>query len=462
MTVTATYVGASAKITVAITSAPANAANVLIERSPDQVAWTAVRGTYPWAALSGGTFSVDDYEFTDGVVNYYRATYYDTITPTYIGAAAAATVTTSAGASASVTPTLPSGLVLGDIVFIALANTKATAVLPAAPAGWTQLGTTTDGLGLYVADWTASLTAPALTVTGLAGGDKVIGKAVGLRNASPLLANIQGQVNTASANIAFPAFIQAAGAVGGPLVMFVRSINTSVSSPVNTNDTATGWSLLTWEIVPASYGAGSVTVTGGVSATGSVLQAAMFARPFVTQETGNVTPALTTAWIKNPTRPYLNRSVTVTGLADVVHKARSGTFDIIGRTMPIAVTDLYSGRNSTVTVRVPDRITADDIESCLLSGETQFFHAPKGAVAPTGYFVLGDITRQRPADTGTARLLLLPVTEVAAPSPALAAVLSSWQTVISTYATWQALINAKATWNDVLQLVGSATDVITG
>jgi hypothetical protein len=43
----------------------------------------------------------------------------------------------------------------------------------------------------------------------------------------------------------------------------------------------------------------------------------------------------------------------------------------------------------------------------------------------------------------------------------LAAIQSTWQTVVNTYATWSAVVTAKASWNAVLQLVGSAGDVIT-
>lgn len=464
MSITATYVAAAPNsVLVAVSGAPSNASTVLIERSPDQVNWTTVRGTTPAQALSGGTYSINDYEFSDNVVNYYRATYFDTAAPGYAGTAAAATVTTSAGASASATPAMPSGLTTGDVVFVAIASTKSTATAPAAPTGWTALaGAPPDCLVLYSADWTASLSVPAFTVTGLASGDKVIGKAFGMRNVANQLANATAQVNTATTGtIAVPAFVSAGSA--GPLVMLARSINTGVSPVVTTNDTATGYTLLMDMLNAGSYSAATFTLTGGVSATSSTVQVSMAARAFVSQETATVTPSLAgIAWFKDPVRPYLNRPIVVIGVDDVTHKSRSSTFDVIGRTMPIAVTDLFSGRSTAVTVRALDRPTTDDLENCLLVGDVCFLHAPKGAVAPTGYFATGDIARSRPAATGAVRYLKVPLTEVAAPDPSLAAVLSTWQTVISTYATWQALISAKATWNDVLQIVGTPSDVITG
>lgn len=46
---------------------------VLIERSTNQFTWTPVRGATE-LAVSGGAFAINDYEYTDGVVNYYRVT----------------------------------------------------------------------------------------------------------------------------------------------------------------------------------------------------------------------------------------------------------------------------------------------------------------------------------------------------------------------------------------------------
>lgn len=74
---------------------------------------------------------------------------------------------------------------------------------------------------------------------------------------------------------------------------------------------------------------------------------------------------------------------------------------------------------------------------------------------PTG------MTRSQVAATSAHRLFPTPLTEVAQPSLTLAAVQSTWQTVVNTYATWQDLLNAKPTWNDVLNIVGSAADIIT-
>jgi hypothetical protein len=246
------------------------------------------------------------------------------------------------------------------------------------------------------------------------------------------------------------------------MAAFIRSINTSVSPAATVNSTGTGYSLLTYIHVPATATAGSITVTGGSAATSSVLYTSMQARAFVSQEVGNVTPALSRVWMKNPIAPYLNVAVTVISIDDITNPARTGVFDIIGRMNPVAVTDVYGSDKTTIGLRTTDDATMEDLRSRLKTGQVQFIHAPKGSRTPTGYFVLGDLDKSFPSSTGTARRLSFPATGVAAPDPSVAAVISTYQTVINDYATYAALIAAKATYADVLLLVGSPSDVITG
>jgi hypothetical protein len=177
--------------------------------------------------------------------------------------------------------------------------------------------------------------------------------------------------------------------------------------------------------------------------------------------TTSITPDQTGVWLKNPTRPFLNRKVTVIDFTDVTRESRSGLFDVIGRTLAIGRTDLMSGRSTTVTMRVTDQSDADDLDGLIAVGEVLFLQPPGASALPTMYAVPFGYGRQRVAQTSSVRRFPLPLTECVMPDLSLAAVQSTWQTVINAYSTWADLIAAKATWNDVLQLVGSAEDVIT-
>lgn len=180
-----------------------------------------------------------------------------------------------------------------------------------------------------------------------------------------------------------------------------------------------------------------------------------------TTVTTSVTPNQTAVWLRNPLRPFLNRIVTVIDFEDLTRNSRSGVFDVIGRTLPVARTDLMSGRSTTLTLRTTTATEADDLDSMIAVGEVLLLAPVYQSALPRLYFVPGNPARSRVAQTSAVRRFALPATEVAAPDLTLAAVQSTWQTVVNTYATWADLIAAKSTWNDVLQLVGSAEDVIT-
>lgn len=57
-------------------------------------------------------------------------------------------------------------------------------------------------------------------------------------------------------------------------------------------------------------------------------------------ETDQITPTLAGVWLKSLIRPFLNRVVSVRGYGEVTRRSRAGVFDVIGRSYPVAVTDV--------------------------------------------------------------------------------------------------------------------------
>lgn len=465
-TVTATYVDASAKVTVAVAGATGYAVGtyVTFQRSLDGVTWTTLRGGAN-VALSGGICSIDDYEFTDGVTNTYRALFVYPGVPGFQGQAAI-TAVTAAGASVNATPTVWPTTAVGSLVLAFVACTNSNATLNT-PAGWTRVATLNTlagkaNVGVYELLWTAASTLPTFTASSTVAGDILTVKLESYFNAQPTLATSTSQLNAAVQNIAYPALVSpTVGYSDGVLWAYKTSTNTGVTPAPSVNDTATGWSSIIFNDLNGSLVAGTLTLTGGGAAV-SVAWAAFFQQATsIDSVTAIVTPALTQCWIKNPIRPYLNRAAVTIELADETHDARSGVFPVINRTLPVAVTDLMGGRNSTLTVRLLTETALRDLKDCLLVGEVLFLQSPAGAVSPTGYFVAGQLNRHRVAATARTRYLSIPITEVAAPDASLAALIGTWTTVVSGYATWSTLTSAKAAWSDVLNIVGTAADVIT-
>lgn len=173
------------------------------------------------------------------------------------------------------------------------------------------------------------------------------------------------------------------------------------------------------------------------------------------------TPTLSgQVWLKSLARPFLNREVWVMDVSDVEREARNGVFPIVGRSLPIAISDVRLGREFTLNILRETAEDADDLDYLLASGDTLFLHAPPDFPVPSLYAVAGRTTKAHPVKGDPLRTYAVPMLECVAPGPDVAGSIGTWQTVINTYATWSDLIAAKATWADVLTLIGEPSEVI--
>lgn len=170
-------------------------------------------------------------------------------------------------------------------------------------------------------------------------------------------------------------------------------------------------------------------------------------------------------WIKSIGRPFLNQRVNcVLNPSPITRQARNGVFDIVGRSFPVAVTDVRGSRR--VTVRVVTQTTQErqDMDLLLASGDPVYYQTPADHPLPTMYAVIEDTTESRPVLNRRCnndwRLFELPSIEVAAPAADVVGSTSTWQTVVSTYATWADVLAAHSTWSSLLELVGDGSEVI--
>jgi len=173
-----------------------------------------------------------------------------------------------------------------------------------------------------------------------------------------------------------------------------------------------------------------------------------------------ITPALDTVWIKSIARPFLNRPITVVGWSDITRAARGGEFDVVGRSMPVAVTDVRSSKAWTLDVSTADRVEADALDLTLAAGDVMLIHVPADCAIPGGYVNIGDTTERRTNQRGQTRVFSLPCREVATPGPAVIGSTSTWTSVLATYGDWSAVAAAHLTWADLLTLIGDPSEVI--
>jgi hypothetical protein len=176
--------------------------------------------------------------------------------------------------------------------------------------------------------------------------------------------------------------------------------------------------------------------------------------------TTTITQTLDEPWLKSVTRPYLNKPFIPSDASDITHTNRSQVFPILGRSYPIAVTDVASGLNYDLTITTETAGDSEDLLYLAKSGDILFLHAPTGFPAPGGYFTVGDIRETRQTMPWERRWFTLPLTQVVEPGPEVVGTTYTWASAIGEYATWADLIADNATWADLLQRVASTSEVI--
>lgn len=461
MTIAAVYASDLSRVRVSCTAAPSLAEYATIERSVDQITWVGVRGGGA-VTLTAGACQLDDYEFVPGVLNYYRARYVDTADPA-VGAAG----TLSSAVNASVTPGLPAGLADGDVMVL-FASIRNVAGSVNTPTGWT-LWTDGGNFRVFVRIYATGMAAPTVTFTGGVAGADTMARIVKVTNSDYSISTLF-QANASAQNVAHPAM---AVAPLDPDLFLLIGWKQSTS----TGATFTDWTLGNRDAVTAgddatmfwysrttstNVAAGTVTLTGGAAAVSEVAMLRFTRRPYVSQETATVTPTITTVWLKNLQQPFLNRQIVVTGFSDILLPSRSGSFPIVGRSNPVAVTELRGGDNYQLTVKTETDSACEDLKAVLAAGDVVLLQLPHDYKRfPGGYYLIKDVSvRQAQSIRSPRRYFDLSLEKAAAPSFVLVGNTITWQGIINSYATWADVIAANATWLDVMNRIGTPSDVV--
>jgi hypothetical protein len=459
MTVSCVYNGDLSRVTITATGL-GDAQTALVERSTDQVVWSTVRGGTAVAVTAGTMAALDDYEFSSDVQNWYRVTYADEVTYRSTGTAAHA-------ANTSVVPGLPAGHAQGDLLLIWACCRDAALGVPATPAGYSVFGITDQGR-LFGKIRGSSESAPTVTFTGTGGATmSVSAQMAAFTKVQAVSGAADGVANSSAQNIATPTLIPQAD---NSLILYVgwkQDDWTGSAPPAGTTEVGdTSTTLgddqgITWSYVvqnaKAVAAASSFTITGGVSAISRAMVIEFLAA--TTSQTGSITPSLDgEVWLKFIGRPFLNLVVDAYGEINVTRRARNAIFPVVGRSAPIGVTDVRSGREFNLLVKTLTAEAHRNLDFAVLGGDPVFVHAPADSPVPTMYAVIGDTIDNQPVP-GTF-LWTLPLTEVAAPVPEVVGTTITYQGVINAYTSYSALLAGEASYAALLLNIGSPSDVI--
>lgn len=470
MTITLTYDDVFSRVQIAVTGLNAATDEVLIERSINQINWDTVRGG---AALvpTANAVQLDDYEFSANVTNYYRATAVDTAASTYVTGGPPVS-----GNNTSLVATMPLGLQDQDLALILASIRNSGTGTPNAPTGWTTIMDASN-VRLFGKLVTGAEVAPTVTFTGGVAGADTLAQTAAFRNTSLAFGNSAQQLNASAQDVNRPAMTVPANNMVVLTWVWKQddwtSVNLVWASAIQGNgvistagdDAAQAWGH-SIQSTAAHVPNTPATVTGGAAAISRGGSLALYHRDkILSTETSSITPTITSVWLKDLTRPFLNRTLScIPNQSPITRRARNGIFPIVGRTFPVAVTDIRLARELVIEVITQTTQEWEELDLITLAGDVFFLQTPPGNSLPTMYVVIGDINLRRPLRNQRCdndwRVFTLPLVEVAPPSSDVVGSLGTWQTVVNTYATWADVIAAHSTWADLLTLVGSPGEVI--
>jgi len=471
MTLTLTPDTPNARIQIATAGMPPAVAGAtvvtgIVQRSIDQIRWTIVRSAAQITIDgSGNIATISDYEFAPGVVNFYRAgvntrgvdTFSRTSATTWSAADTGQTYVRNGGADA-------------DFAVAAGIGTASHGAV-----------NTLKGQAIDVGSGEQQIVIDVMLAVGSSLGAPITQWVCGRYSDANNYYNAQLNLNGAVVTVVL------AKRVAGVLTVLATSGTLDAAHAgsdwwrVKLDTLGSTIRTKAWKRTLAEPPAYQLTVTD--TSLNSGTQAAALSRletgntnttPVVVSfdnffintgspqftQAANITPTLDRVWLKSPSRPFLNRPVTVVGWSDVARPDRSADFDVVGRSFPVAITDLRGSRHVALELYTATGDDAQTMDYVLASGDILFVHTPLVCDVPGGYMRVGDTNERKTRPRGVSRVFALPLVEVAAPGPDVAGNISTWQTVLNSYATWSALLAANPTWADLLARIAPPSEVV--
>lgn len=462
MTVTLTYDAQLSRVRIDATGL-GSALTAEVERSTDQIRWSTVRGGVDVPVTAGAIPTVDDFEFTADVLNYYRVTY--TAAMSFVAAG-----TVAHAVNASVAPGVPAGLQAGDTMLLLAAIRNSGAGTPNTPTGWTPL-VDSGNMRLFVKTAGSSESAPTVTFAGGVANADTSAMIAAWRGVDPDPVGVPtSQLNGSAQDIAVPAITLPTDLDGGLNVwagwkqddwtsVDVVSGGTEIGEPDTTTGDDQG---IVWDyrILPNTTSFNNLTartfvVTGGVAAISrgatAVFQYAL------TSQSNSITPTLDGVWLKFIARPFLNTMVEPWGDLRWTRRSRNGVFDVVGRSNRVSVSDLRSSREGPLLLKVESVDDYERLDLVLAGGDPVFIHTPAGHRLVTMYADIGDVQIDSPVPD--VYFFTLPLTQVSAPAPEIVGATATYQTVINNYASYADVLVAFATYGELLEEIAQPADI---
>jgi hypothetical protein len=139
----------------------------------------------------------------------------------------------------------------------------------------------------------------------------------------------------------------------------------------------------------------------------------------VQQRIASISDTEETNWIKFIATPYRNRRVVLTDWSEVSRKSRVALYDVVGRSQPVAVTDVHTGRQFSVDLVAHTLAEREALDTALGTGVPVFFQTPTSIACPSIYAVIGDYSYKRPARRSLRSIVTVQLIEISPPPPSV-------------------------------------------
>lgn len=475
LAVTATYNDDYGRVQISFTGASTDADYAKVESSLDQITWTTIRGGDK-VALSGGAGHVDHYDgYVFGVPNYYRVSAIDSAP---ITATAAGAFTTAN--NATVVPPLPAGVAVGNMMVLTVSHQNTAATITT-PAGWTRVLNGASHFAAFYKVYASGDAAPSVAFSGGSAGQSCSATIRAFSNAQAPV-HVVLQSNASAQDVAYPAATQPTlTGLTWLLHEWKQSSGTGVSLPpsfvadpwggFNTAG-ASAESQVIWRTDSTAnvqtIASGVSSWSGGSAAISKSRLMYMAPRAFTDQATTSLTPVLPNKntrpyWLMNPGRPGQNLRVEITGFAEYNQAGKTGIFEILGRSVPVVVTDIMQSETFSFDIDAPTKTQAKEIAQRLALGETMYLLSGDSSNdVDTVYFSTLSLKR-KPDALRSSWTITVEARVTGQPAPAVYGSTYTWADVVADYASWTALVSdpQNTSWSNVVDKISNDVIVVS-
>nr|AMP54253.1 hypothetical protein [uncultured bacterium]AMP54326.1 hypothetical protein [uncultured bacterium]AMP54379.1 hypothetical protein [uncultured bacterium]AMP54418.1 hypothetical protein [uncultured bacterium]AMP54463.1 hypothetical protein [uncultured bacterium] len=179
-----------------------------------------------------------------------------------------------------------------------------------------------------------------------------------------------------------------------------------------------------------------------------------------------ITPNVGCVWLKNISYPYVNmefdcdeeqRSPCLS-VESYTSASRTGIFEVVGRSRPVAVHDVHLDDTIMVTVVTKTISDHDRMKYLVMNCGPVFLSSPpesddddcsSWSMIPSGYYAVGPVTKTRVLPGSRTIQWDIEMTTVSRPGLGILPVTMPWNGVIERYDSWTDVLSSNESWDDL-------------